>query len=113
MPVLSANVHEQLVGAHAMKESSGKKHYPLATEDQARMKRLAEEIDGRTAELGLILARQVGVSTLSPILEYKLTIPKATSADIVVVMHEVTFTDGSKLCHDGEKRVTCAGPCPC
>lgn len=96
-----------------MRDTSEKRHYPLATEDQARLKRLAEEIDGRAAELTRILARHVEASPNWPIAEYKLSIQPASVADVVVVMHEVTFTDGSKLCHDGEQRVTCAGPCPC
>jgi hypothetical protein len=96
-----------------MKKKKKKKGCELLAEDESRLRRLAEEIDGRTAELSRILARQLEVSPPGPLVEYKLQALPASNTDIVVRMHEVTFTDGSKLCHDGEQRVTCAGPCPC
>jgi hypothetical protein len=89
-----------------------KKHYSPTTEDRARLKRLAEEIDGRTAELASILVRQIEGSPQWPLVEYKLRIRPAT-AGMKVIMHEVTFTDGSKFCNDGEQKITCSGPCPC
>jgi len=94
-----------------MAPRSKRKHVSLSTEDQARLLRLMEEIDGRATELARIVIRNLRLSPTWPIAQYTMQSQQQKSGDLS--LFEVTFTDGSKACYDEEASVCCEGPCPC
>lgn len=85
----------------------------LSHEDQMRMERLSFEIAERVHNIGRLLASTLEVSNALPVKRFILSTGNALADTPSYDLHEVTFADGSKGCHDYVNNMSCMGGCPC
>jgi hypothetical protein len=91
-------------------EQSSKIRRKVTKEDRVRLRRLNEEVRGRTEEIARIMSRYLGTQS-QPVRKVTFTLGEDNASDVHIEMEPVIVVGDGKGCYDDPPGVCCECPC--
>lgn len=91
-------------------QQAEKKKVTVCTEDQARLRRLYEEISGRSEEIARITSRYMGVQ-LNPVKRITFFLGEDSATQVHIEMEPVIVVGDNTICYLDPPGICCMCPC--